>query len=165
MKSLIWILAVGFAVGPKPAAGQTPFTLADISFLRGCWTGDMGSLDMLEQWSDPDGGVMLGSTRYLRDGRVVDWEFGMFLETESGVTLWPYPKGERSPNGFPLVSTNGEYVFENLNHDFPVRIIYARAGDEALNPRIEGRDGKARGWSLQRAPCTDGPATTPTGGY
>jgi hypothetical protein len=113
----------------------------------------MGSLDMREQWSGPAGGMMLGSTRYLREGRVVDWEFGMFVGDEHGVTLWPYPQGERSADGFPLVSAEDEFVFENLEHDFPVRIVYVREGPDGLSPRIEGRDGQARGWSLRRVPC------------
>lgn len=137
----------------SPLAAQTPFTLDDISFLAGCWAGHMGSLDMLEQWSAPEGGMILGSTRYLREGRVVDWEFGMLVGDDEGVTLWPYPRGERSADGFPLVRTEGEYVFENLEHDFPVRIVYVRDGPDGLTPRIEGRDGEARGWSLRRVTC------------
>jgi hypothetical protein len=58
-----------------------------------------------------------------------------------------------SEHGFPLVSVDGEYVFENLEHDFPVRIVYVRVGEDGLEPRIEGLDGSGTGWSLNRAPC------------
>jgi hypothetical protein len=51
------------------------------------------------------------------------------------------------------VSTDGEYVFENLEHDFPVRIVYVRVGADRLEPRIEGRDGDASGWTLERVDC------------
>ncbi len=34
---------------------------------------------------------MMGTTRYLREGRVVDWEFALMSETPAGVTLLPYP--------------------------------------------------------------------------
>lgn len=130
-----------------PVAGQNTASLNDLAFLAGCWAGTMEALDMREQWSEPEAGLMLGTTRFYRDGEAVDFEFGMVVEDESGVTLWPYPRGERSEHGFPLVSTTDEYVFENLEHDFPVRIIYARTGPDRLEPRIEGRDGEARGWS------------------
>ncbi len=114
----------------------------------------MGTLDMREQWSEPEGGVMLGTTRFFQDGVLADFEFGMFMEDEDGVTLWPYPRGERSKDGFPLVnSTDTELVFENLDHDFPVRIIYARDGEDGLALRIEGRDGEQRGWTLRRTAC------------
>lgn len=140
-------------------AAGTAHTLSDIDFLAGCWAGTMGSLDMREQWSAPAGNLMLGSTHYLREGSVVGFEFGMFSEDASGVTMWPYPGGERSEHGFPLVRVeNGgqDFVFENMEHDFPVRIVYARTGADALAPRIEGRDGDARGWSLRRTPCPGG---------
>jgi len=116
----------------------------------------MGPLDMREQWSEAEGGVMLGTTRYFRDGGLADFEFAMIVEEGDGIVLWPYPRGERSEDGFPLVRTDGEYVFENLEHDFPVRIIYVRDGEHALTPRIEGRDGTGPGWSLHRVDCPGG---------
>ena len=138
---------------PQAAEAQSPRTLAEIAFLSGCWEGRMGSLDMREQWSSPDGGVMLGTTRFLRDGSVVDFEFARIEQEGSGVTLWPYPRGVISEHGFPLVRTDGEYVFENLEHDFPVRIVYVRVGANGLAPRIEGRDGSGTEWSLSRVTC------------
>ena len=140
-----------------PLAAQEGYTLDNLSFLSGCWAGRTGSLDMREQWTGSAGGAMLGTTRFLRGGAVVDWEFARIVEDEQGVTLWPYPKGVISEHGFPLVDTEGEYGFENLEHDFPVRIIYARTDENALTPRIEGRDGNGRGWSLRRVDCP-GPA-------
>ena len=149
------VVSIATAVGVlhSPANAQEVHSLDDISFLTGCWAGEMGSLTLREHWTEPEGGVMLGTTRFFHEGSVVDWEFGRFVEDESGVTLWPYPRGTISEHGFPLVRIGEELVFENLEHDFPVRIIYARAGEDELRPRIEGRDGESRGWSLRRAPC------------
>lgn len=131
-----------------------PTSLSALSFLAGCWAGTMGTLDLREQWTENEGGVMLWTTRFLRDGRVVDWEFGRLLETDDGLLLWPYPKGEASPRGFPLVRVeDSDYVFENLEHDFPVRIVYRRVGADRLEPRIEGRDGEGPGWSIARVAC------------
>jgi len=135
---------------------QERFSLGDLAFLSGCWVGDTGSLEMREQWTEAAGGVMLGTTRYLRGGTVVDWEFARVVEDSDGVTLWPYPKGMISEHGFPLVQAGAEYVFENLEHDFPVRIIYVRVGDDALTPRIEGRDGTGPAWALERVDCPRG---------
>lgn len=107
----------------------------------------------MEQWTSAEGGMMLYTTRFVREGEVVDWEFGRLEETDEVVTLWPYPRGTISEHGFPLVSTDGEYVFENLEHDFPVRIVYTRVGEEGLEPRIEGRDGGGTGWELAKVDC------------
>jgi len=150
-------LPVGVEAQRSPdSAGARAGTIADLSFLAGCWAGVMGSLDMREQWTEAEAGAMLWTTRFMREGRMADFEFGMVVEGEDGLMMWPYPRGERSEHGFPLVSTDGEYVFENLEHDYPVRIVYVRDGDDGLSPRIEGRDGEARGWTLQRVPCPGG---------
>ena len=150
-------LPVGVEAQRSPdSAGARAGTIADLSFLAGCWAGVMGSLDMREQWTEAEAGAMLWTTRFMREGRMADFEFGMVVEGEDGIMMWPYPGGERSEHGFPLVSTDGEYVFENLEHDYPVRIVYVRDGDDGLSPRIEGRDGEARGWTLQRVPCPGG---------
>ena len=134
-------------------SAQERHTLQELSFLSGCWAGTMGTLDLEETWTEASGGVMLGTTRYLRDGRVVDWEFARVVEEDGVVTLWPYPKGTRSEHGFPLKRVGSEVAFENLEHDFPVRIIYEREGDDALRPRIEGHDGEGPSWSIRRVAC------------
>ena len=152
MLRLALISTAGLSLA-HPLGAQERYTLDDLSFLSGCWAGRMGSLDMQEQWTESAGGAMLGTTRFLRGGAVVDWEFGRIVEDEQGVTLWPYPKGVISQHGFPLVDTEAEYVFENLEHDFPVRIIYVRTGEDVLTPRIEGRDGNGTAWSLRRVDC------------
>jgi hypothetical protein len=142
--------------GDPAADQQGAAMLEELGFLAGCWSGVMGSLEVREQWTEAEGGMMMWTTRFLRDGQIADFEFGMLLADSAGTTLWPYPRGERSEHGFPLVRSEDEYVFENLEHDFPVRIVYVRDGENGLNPRIEGRDGEARGWSLTRVRCPEG---------
>lgn len=153
--SLVVAATVATWATPSYSEAQAAYSLEDIAFLTGCWKGQMGTLDMREQWSEAEAGVMLGNTRFIRAGRMADFEFGMFVESEEGVTLWPYPRGERSANGFPLarIQEGREFVFENLEHDFPVRIIYVHDRPDHLAPRIEGRDGESRGWSLSRVSC------------
>jgi hypothetical protein len=46
-------------------------------------------------------------------------------------------------------SEGGRFVFENLAHDFPNRVIYERRGD-ALHGRIEGGD-TSMDWNYRRA--------------
>lgn len=152
-----WALAIVVAAGlatPTSGSAQSDDGIDAVAFLAGCWAGQMGSLDMREQWTEAEGGVMLGTTRYFRDGVLADFEFAMLVEEDGRAVLWPYPRGKRSEHGFPLERVEGsEYVFENLAHDFPVRIIYVRDGTERLTPRIEGSDGEGPGWALQRTEC------------
>lgn len=138
---------------PTSAAPRSPWSIEAVAPLSGCWEGGLGELDMREQWTDGQAGAMLGTTRYFREGELVDFEFAMITEADEGVVLWPYPRGVRSEHGFPLVDAGRTLVFENLDHDFPVRIMYERLDDDRLAPRIEGRDGEGRGWELRRVPC------------
>jgi len=137
---------------------QENFGLQHVGILSGCWSGRSGDVELREQWTEASGGVILGNTRYLRAGEAVDWEFGRIVADSTGVTLWPYPRGVASPRGFPLVRVGPELVFENLEHDFPVRIIYAVEGPDRLRPRIEGSDGQGPSWVLERVAC---PAPAP----
>jgi hypothetical protein len=67
--------------------------------------------------------------------------FFEFLRIEAradGVYYVAQPKG-KPPTDFKLARKDGEtFVFENLAHDFPKRILYTRAGDDALVARVEG---------------------------
>ncbi|HUF74882.1 MAG TPA: DUF6265 family protein, partial [Longimicrobiales bacterium] len=154
----LWVLAVALALGqlaPAPGRAQAAgaFTLQDAAPLSGCWSGRTGSLQLREHWSEAEGGAMLGTTRFFRDGAVVDWEFGRIVEDADGLTLWPYPRGVMSADGFRLVRADSTLVFENLEHDFPVRIIYARGEADRLRVRIEGADGEGREWGIERVAC------------
>jgi hypothetical protein len=150
----VLLLLFTVLTAPTVVAGQSErLSIDHVSFLAGCWAGTMGMLDMREQWTELEGGVMLGTTRYYREGQLADFEFAMLSDVGGVATLHPYPKGERSPRGFPLVAVGEEYVFENLEHDFPVRIVYARSGEAGLNPRAEGPDGTGPRWALHRVPC------------
>ena len=128
-------------------ARPSGFSLDDAAFLSGCWMGTFGELELREQWTAPTGGVMLVTTRFLRHGDVVDWEFGRIVEEDGGVVLWPYPRGTISPRGFALVRAGRELVFENLEHDFPQHLDYRRDGD-ALTLTTAG--GKVV-WALEPA--------------
>ena len=56
--------------------------------------------------------------------------------------------GRQNPILFTLKeNSNGKLVFENLEHDFPKRIIYHRQKDGSLQTRIEDDD-KAEGFQL-----------------
>ena len=150
-----WAL-LALAMTAPMAPSQAQQSLEDLAPLSGCWVGGTDTVDMREQWSDAGGGAMLGSTRYLRNGALVGFEFARIVQTDTAIVLWPYPGGERSPRGFPLVQVGPELVFANPEHDFPVRIIYRVVDEDQLAPRIEGSDGEGRGWELHRVSCPGG---------
>ena len=103
---------------------------------------------MEELWTEPAGGVMLGLHRDVTAGRPAFFEYLRIEQQKSSVVYIASPRGGAATE-FALISAGAaEVVFENLEHDFPQRIIYRREGD-LLIVRIEGEvsgETNARQW-------------------
>lgn len=127
----------------------SPALAADVDQLEwfsGCFTYSSPNATIEESWSKPAGGILLGYSRTIRGGKVVEYEFVRIAPgPDSRLTYFAHPSGQ-APAAFALrSSTPTEVVFENLEHDFPQRIIY-RKSSEGLFARIEGtRNGQSRG--------------------
>jgi hypothetical protein len=135
------------------ASGQTD-PLQGLSWLAGSWAGEDGGTAAEEVWIPPKGGVMLGVHRDVSNGKAVFFEFLRIQATPDGIVYFASPKGA-PPTPFRLVESRSDRaVFENLKHDFPVRILYWLAPDGALHARIEGpgEKPKASEWVWKRAP-------------
>ena len=131
-------IAVTVFGADRPATSVSP-SLSAISFMTGCWTGPSPNGATIEEhYSAASENMMIGMTRYVRNGRVVDFEFTTVERTDSTFVMTPRPKGVKS-DAFPLKDVaDGRATWENLGHDFPQRIIYRRGGDGSLIARIEG---------------------------
>jgi hypothetical protein len=112
--------------------------LEKLGFLSGCWAFESGALRVEEQWNRPAGGIMLGASRTLKGGRAVFHEFLRIDVKEGAVQYTPQIGSTAKPVTFRLTTLGeNEAVFENLQHDFPQRIIYRKSA-EGLPVRIEG---------------------------
>ena len=99
---------------------------------------------MEEVWLAPAGGVMLGMHRDAK-GEKVSFEFFRIAKTPEGLVYLAQPGG-RPPTPFKLTeATATRAVFENPQHDFPQRIIYALR-DGRLCARVEGGTETAQEW-------------------
>lgn len=159
------LLAASAGLAPAPARGQDAPALADLAFMAGCWEGEFRARDgrqgvIEEHYTAPSDNVMLGTTRYLLDGRATQFELTSIRLGDEGVVLLPYPGGRASPDGFTLTrATGGVAVFEAPEHDFPKRIIYRTDGPDRLSARVDdGTDeGQGMEWRLARAACPGSP--------
>src|SRR5690606_34385594 len=146
----------------REASGMVPDAtgpLDVVSFMTGCWRGEFGDDGVLEEsYSLANGGVMLGTSRYFRAGRVVQHEFSSIIADTSGVSLLPYPGGRVSEHAFRLTHAAADTaVFEAPEHDFPRRISYIRVADRGLLARVDGGEGSTRVmyWLLEPVQCTE----------
>ena len=144
----------GSPAGLRPA---TRSRVSDLGFMAGCWRGVTTSGTTIEEfYSTPSSNLIVGATRYVRDGRAVDFEFTRIDQTDSGAVVTPHPKGVRSVSFAPRVAEANRIVWENATHDFPQRILYTRVSADTLVARIEGRTprgDRALEWRMGRAAC------------
>ena len=108
------------------------------SWLRGCWRMTRGATVVEERWSDLQGGVLLGTSRTVRDGRAVEYEFSRITVEGDALDFHASPSGQ-TPATFRAISrTADSVVFANPQHDFPKLVVYKRVGADSLHAWVEG---------------------------
>ena len=85
----------------------------------------------------PRGHSMVGMSRTVRGGNLVEHELVVVREQGDQLAYQAHPSGQASAVFMSRSLQEGEVVFENLQHDFPQRIGYQRKGT-ALLAWIEG---------------------------
>lgn len=138
-------------------AQAQPATINDLAWLAGCWERSGNGWEGVEQWMKPAGATMLGMSRTVANGKLREFEFLQLRTKEDGTIHYvALPSGQQE-TWFKLVkSAEHEAVFENLEHDFPQRIIYRLEKDGTLTARIEGMSkGKLKGidFPMKRGKC------------
>ena len=132
-------------------------TLNDLSWLAGCWEGNIRGREVNEQWMKPAGGIMLGMARTVAQGKAAEFEFTQIREDKDGAIYYVAKPSGQAEASFKLVRLqNKEAVFENPQHDFPQRIIYRLEAGGSLFARVEAtQNGKSRGidYPYKRAKC------------
>jgi DNA-binding transcriptional LysR family regulator len=147
-------LALLALVAAEPASAPS---LQTLRFMTGCWRGPAGSNTTLEEfYTAPAANLMLGVSRYVREGKVTDYEFTSIEQRDSDLVITPRPK-DQSPASFRLRKlTDGEVVWANPEHDFPQIISYRRVAPDSLIARIEGpgpQGTRAMEWRMARSDC------------
>ena len=122
------------------------------AFLAGCWEQKRDGGGWTEEcWTDPRGGLMVGSGRDGKGDRIGHWEW-MRIEraTDGTVTFYGSPKGAPAV-GFKATGADGKSItFVNAGHDYPQRVRYV-ATDTGLDAEVSLADGsKPERWSYKR---------------
>ena len=144
--------AAGEAAPGTTAAG----TVAQLSWLAGCWESRDARDHTEEQWMAPEGRTLIGMSRTVRNGKTIAWE-NLRIEERDGRLIFTARPSTQPEASFSLKSLDADAaVFENEDHDYPQRVIYRRGPDATLLGRIEGIDkGKERAvdFPMRRVAC------------
>jgi hypothetical protein len=148
--------AIGLLVA-APAFAAAP-DLAELQWLSGCWQEEGAEPGTGEHWTTAAGGILLGTSRTVRSGRLVAFEFMQIRVVDEGrIAFMAQPSGN-APTTFFVKSINASrVVFENAKHDFPQRVTYMRTAEGDLHAKVEGEvDGKERSvdFPMRRVDCT-----------
>lgn len=154
---LALVLCATAATATEVAPVAEPVAIEKLAWLSGCWASVGREAGSGENWMVPAGGTMFGTSRTVKNGKTVAYEFLAIREVEPGVLGYvAKPSGQEGAT-FRLVSASAtEVLFENPGHDFPQRIRY-RLVESRLEARIEGTiDGRERGidFPMERTNCT-----------
>ncbi len=122
-------------------------SLSDLNWMAGYWTSSENGTTMEELWTPYAGGLLVGLHRDVFGNGRSSFEFLRIVQSEKDIVYLASPSG-RPATPFTLKELSGQKaVFENLEHDFPQRIIYSREGD-TLTARIEDKSGdKGMQWT------------------
>jgi hypothetical protein len=124
-------------------------------WLSGCWAGVDGERSFEERWMAPKGGAMVGVGRTFKGEAMSSAELTIIRTRDGGLAYNAFPVGQ-PPAVFPsIVIEDDALTFENLEHDFPQRILYRKTAD-GMVASIEGMmKGKLRriDYPMKRVPC------------
>ena len=137
-------------------ASATDADIAHLRWLGGCWQSEGAEPGSVEQWLPLAGGTLFGVSRTVKQGKTVQFEFMQIRAIDGRLAFIATPSGQATAT-FPVLRIDAtEAVFENLQHDFPQRIIYRLAAPDRLLARIEGMNKnalRALDFPMKRVSC------------
>jgi hypothetical protein len=147
-------LLVAAAVSTAPQASE----IDRLAWMSGCWIQERANGQVEEHWMAPRGGIMLGMSRTLREGKLRGFEHMRIAPGPEGRLAYVAKPSGQAETAFPLREiTTDSVVFEEPAHDFPQRILYRRADANTLVARIEGQiNGQSRAVDYPYKRCPSG---------
>ena len=143
--TLLCLSLIAAACTPTPEK-QTNEAVADLKafeWLQGTWMKDSKNGQLFETWTKTNDSLFSGMSFMIAKGDTVFSE-KIRLQLKDGAIFYiptVSDQNEGQPVPFRLVAdTNGVFIFENKEHDFPQRILYSNPAPDSLHAQIEGSE-------------------------
>ena len=152
------MFAIAFLASTCVASAQTPDLAPQgmPDWMSGYWLSCEEGEQIAENWFGAGTGTLVGAS--LNSGEHQRFEFlRVAANGRGGVSYYAMPGGNPATAFAMITHENHRAVFENLEHDFPQRLIYTRDGDR-LHARAESQiNGKIKGldFNFRRAPADE----------
>jgi hypothetical protein len=124
--------------------------------MAGCWRQVDAAEVVDEIWLAPAGGAMVGLSRAIEQDTLVSYEVMVIRRGASGLVLEAAPSGQPPAAFMAPAGSDTALGFENLTHDYPQVIRYARRGRDSLVATVSGtvRDRQRTiNYAYGRVPC------------
>jgi hypothetical protein len=162
------------AAVPAETAKSTPPTesgksagpaleLNSMTWLEGCWRGEVAQYEFREHWLPLRGGLMVGAGHVVFQGKTQDYGY-LRLETRADGVYYVSISSAKKEATFKLTSTAVDdkdtiFTFANPVDEFPQRILYRRASEGWLYASVEGKvngEDKKVIYPMRRVDCQNG---------
>lgn len=113
-------------------------------FLHGTWK--IEGKEIYEHWDKLSDQTLKGFSYKIEDGQMVVSEYIDITRQNDEVFYIATVRGQNQGQAikFKLTKVDSSYTFENLNHDFPKKIVYQKSSDDEIIARVS--DGKGKGF-------------------
>ena len=140
----IKIPKVGYSTYGSYTNASTPFE--KLNWIIGTWTGEGNGGTMYETWTKFSNQLIIGESYSILNEDTVFSETMRIEQLDSSIFYIVKVSHNKSEILFKLIDAgNNKVIFENLEHDFPTRIIYIKKDSDTLHARIEGTsEGEAK---------------------
>ena len=141
--TLGWLLLSGCSPEKPPeevsdSGEDTRF--AQLVWIAGEWQREVDKKIYRESWEVAHALQLNGRAYKIVDGDTTVTELLSLEQIGDDIFYIPIVSHNPGPVKFKLVRVDeSEAVFENMDHDYPNRIIYRRQEDGGLHARIEGK--------------------------
>lgn len=128
---------LGFGI--SSCSEEDPLPIGKLYWLEGDWKGRVHGGMMYESWELGIDSAIVGQARIMVQGDTIFHEFMQIIKEDDQLFYIATVSHNTDPVSFKLVKWDSKgYLFENKNHDYPTRIIYANTLGDMMLVRIEG---------------------------
>ncbi len=138
------------AAEPAPKPATPPLELDSLSWLDGCWRGQVTDYEFREHWLPLRGGLMIGAGHTTFQGKTQDYGY-LRLETRPDGVYYVVISSAKKETPFKLTAIDatddGATIFTFTNpvaDQFPQRLVYRRGAEGWLYAIGRGQ-GEGRG--------------------
>jgi hypothetical protein len=144
--------------------------LEELSWLRGCWGGNVNRRDFVEHWLPPRAGMMVGvshtivqAPKHAGESRTEDYTYLRLEARADGVYYIAIPSGKKELpfklSGVESDKGDKVFTFTGPGDAFPQRIVYRHTEAGSLFAQVGGKvDGKEKDvtYPMYRVDCSTG---------